>query len=219
MSANPAGRRRPRAHTGDQAAEKAIFEATEALLAEQRLHDLSVAQIIKAAGLSRASFYHYFSSKFEVVAALMTRIFEDIYSETHTALEAPWTDPGEALRTSLSTAFQTWSAHTAVIHAVLENQHAVPVLAEAWSVPAGRFHAVLAEQIQHERDAGRAVPGPPPETIATMLVCGAERIFYAGSTGADKHLATNRQRLDAIVAIALAAIYGAPTGPAAEVAA
>jgi TetR/AcrR family transcriptional regulator, ethionamide resistance regulator len=214
MSLSPlGGRQRPRAHTGDQNAERAIFEATERLLAEQPLHELSVAQIITAAGLSRATFYHYFSSKFEVVAALMLRIFEEMYSETHTVLEAPWTDPGSALRSSLETGMETWFAHRDVIHAVLENQHAVPALAQVWSAASAPFVAVLTDQIRREREAGRSIPGLPAEAIATMLVAGAERIFYVGSTGTDPWLATADQRLDAIVTIALAAIYGSPTGP------
>jgi AcrR family transcriptional regulator len=213
MSVSPVARQRPRVHTGDQAAEKAIFEATERLLAECPLHDLSVAEIIAAAGLSRASFYHYFSSKFEVVAALFGRIFDDIYQDTHIELEAPWSDPGAVLRGTLGRAMEVWFAHRAVIHAVLENQHAIPALAQVWSVLSGRFVEVLTVQIRHEREAGRAVGALPPEAIATMLVCGAERIFYVGSTGVDPRMATADQRLDAIVTIALAAIYGSPTGP------
>jgi AcrR family transcriptional regulator len=214
MSLSPlGGRQRPRAHTGDQIAERAIFEATERLLAEKPLHELSVAQIIAAAGLSRATFYHYFSSKFEVVAALMLRIFEEMYSETHTVLEAPWTDPGAALRSSLATGMETWFAHRDVIHAVLENQHAVPALQKVWSAAAAPFVAVLTDQVRREREAGRSIPGLPAEAIATMLVAGAERIFYVGSTGADPWLASADQRLDAIVTIALAAIYGNPNGP------
>jgi AcrR family transcriptional regulator len=214
MSVSPiGGRQRPRAHTGEQDAEKAIFEATERLLSEQPLHELSVAQIITAAGLSRATFYHYFSSKFEVVAALMLRIFKDMYSETQTVLEAPWTDPGAALRSSLETGMETWFQHRAVINAVLENQHAVPALAKVWSAASAPFVAVLTDQIRREREAGRAIPGLPAEAIATMLVSGAERIFYVGSTGTDPRLATADQRLDAIVTILLAAIYGSPTGP------
>jgi len=136
-----------------------------------------------------------------------------MYSETSTVLEAPWTDPGEALRSSLRTGMETWFAHRAVIHAVLENQHAVPALAQVWSAASAPFVAVLTDQIRRERDAGRSVPGLPAEAIATMLVSGAERIFYVGSTGTDPWLATADQRLDAIVTIALAAIYGSPTGP------
>jgi TetR/AcrR family transcriptional regulator, ethionamide resistance regulator len=206
-------RRRPRAHTGEQAVEKAVFEATEGLLASHPLHELSVAQIIAAAGISRGSFYHYFSDKYEVVASLMGRIWGEIYSETHTELEAPWTDPGAALRSTLSTALGAWSEHQSVINAVLENRDVVPALAEVWTEVASRFAAVLRDQIRRERTAGRSGDGPPPEVVATMLVCGAERIFYVGSTGSDPRLATPKQRLDAIVTIALAAIYGNPNGP------
>ena len=207
------GRQRPRAHTGEQEAEKAIFEATERLLTEQPLHELSVAQIIEAAGLSRATFYHYFSSKFEVVAAMMLRIFAEMYSETSTVLEARWTDPGAALRSSLRNGMDTWFTHRAVIHAVLENQHAVPALAQVWSAASAPFVAVLTDQIRREREAGRAIAGLPAEAIATMLVAGAERIFYVGSTGTDPRLASADARLDAIVTICLAAIYGDPNGP------
>ena len=206
-------RQRPRAHTGGSPAEKAIFEATERLLVDHPLHELLVAEVIAEAGLSRASFYHYFSSKFEVVAARLQQIFDDIFDETAPDLAAPWSDPGAALRSSLETGMSVWFEHRALIHAALENKHAVPVLAVAWAQASGRFVAVITEQITHERSIGRAIPGLPPEAIATMLICGAERIFYVGSTGIDPRLATAGQRLDAIVTIALAAIYGSPNGP------
>jgi AcrR family transcriptional regulator len=209
-------RQRPRSYSGDRATEIAIFDATERLLAEQPLHELSVAQIVKAAGVSRAIFYHYFSSKYEVVSTLMGEIFDRIFTETQPELAADWDDPGAALRSSLKTALDSWSAHRAVINAVLENQHAVPELASIWKASSGRFAAVLADQIRRERQAGRTAPGLPPEAIATMLVCGAERIFYVGTTGVDPRLAKANQQLDAIVTIALAAIYGNPIGPVAK---
>jgi len=100
-------------------------------------------------------------------------------------LEARWTDPGAALRSSLRNGMDTWFTHRAVIHAVLENQHAVPALAQVWSAASAPFVAVLTDQIRREREAGRAIAGLPAEAIATMLVAGAERIFYVGSTGTD----------------------------------
>ncbi len=209
----PPPRRRPRAHTGDQAIEKAVFAATEQLLAITPLHEISVAQILAEAELSRASFYHYFSSKYDVVTSLMTKIFEDMYSETHTDLEGEWTDPAAALRMSLRPAMETWFEHRAVIQAVLENQHAVPDLAKVWSAVSEPFQAALAAQIQQQRDVGRAREGLPAEAIASMLISAAERIFYVGSTGTDPKLRNASQRLDAIVAISMAAIYGDPRGP------
>ncbi|GAA0630800.1 TetR/AcrR family transcriptional regulator [Sporichthya brevicatena] len=209
----PPPRRRPRAHTGDQAIEKAIFAATEKLLATTPLHEISVAQIIAEAELSRASFYHYFSSKHDVVTALMTTIFEDMFAETHTELEAEWTDPAAALRASLRPAMELWFEHRAVIQAVLENQHAVPDLAKVWSAVSEPFRAVLAMQVTQQRAAGRAPDGLPAEVLAAMMVSAAERIFYVGSTGTDPKLRTAAQRLDATVAICMAAIYGDPRGP------
>ncbi|MBA3744360.1 TetR/AcrR family transcriptional regulator [Sporichthya sp.] len=206
-------RRRPRAHTGDQAIEKAVFAATEKLLATTPLHEISVAQIIAEAELSRASFYHYFSSKHDVVTALMTSIFEAMFAETHTELEGEWADPATALRSSLRPAMEAWFEHRAVISAVLENQHAVPDLAKVWSAVSEPFRAVLAAQITHQRAVGRAPDGLPAEVIASMMVSAAERIFYVGSTGTDPRLRTASQRLDATVAICMAAIYGDPRGP------
>lgn len=212
-TAAPPPRRRPRAHTGDQAIEKAVFAATEKLLATTPLHEISVAQIIAEAELSRASFYHYFSSKHDVVTALMKHVFEDMFAETHTDLEAEWTDPAGALRSSLRPAMELWFEHRAVIQAVLENQHAVPDLAKVWSAVSEPFRAVLAAQVSRQRAAGQAPDGLPADVIAAMMVSAAERIFYVGSTGTDPRLRTASQRLDATVAICMAAIYGDPRGP------
>ena len=67
------------AHDGSSVAETAIFDATEKLLAEYSLRDLSVAQIIAEAGLSRATFYFYFGSKFSVAASLLGRITDETF--------------------------------------------------------------------------------------------------------------------------------------------
>lgn len=195
-----------------------MFAATERLLEATPLHELSVAHIVAEAELSRASFYHYFSNKHDVVTALMTAIFRDMYSDTAVELSAPWTDPGAALRHSLRSGMETWFAHRTVIAAVLENQHAVPDLAKVWAAVSEPFRATLAAQIQRERDLGRAPEGIPADAIAALLIAGAERIFYVGSTGSDDKLRTPAQRLDGIVAVALAAIYGDPRGPATDVA-
>src|SRR3954451_22752217 len=81
-------RARPRAHDGRSASEAAIFAATEALLGETTLQDLTVAQIIGRAGISRANFYHYFGSKFDVLAALVARLLDEAYQP-----DQPWSAP------------------------------------------------------------------------------------------------------------------------------
>ncbi|WP_264990711.1 helix-turn-helix domain-containing protein, partial [Mycobacterium kiyosense] len=48
----------------DTSAAESIFAATARLLAQQSFNDISVAQILTEAGVSRATFYFYFASKF-----------------------------------------------------------------------------------------------------------------------------------------------------------
>lgn len=200
-------RRRPREHDGETPAELAIFEAIERLLDQQPLHHLTVAHIIEAAGLSRASFYHYFASKYDVVVALLTRIFDEAYASP------AWREPaGEERARSMGSAIrstmQTWSGHGAVIRAAVENMHAVPEMAAAWQAMRGRFVGSIADQITHERNRGAAPAGAPAEMIATVLVCGAERAFYVGSLGLDPRLPGAPHAVAAIGAMTTAAIYG-----------
>lgn len=61
-----------RAREGNADTRTQTFAATEELLERVPLHDLSVAQIIDQAEISRATFYAYFSSKFDVVVGLLT---------------------------------------------------------------------------------------------------------------------------------------------------
>jgi AcrR family transcriptional regulator len=210
--ASAAPRRRPRRHTGEQPAEKAILEATERLLATSSLHEISVAQILLEAGLSRASFYHYFSDKYEVVATRVSQVFNEIYAETHAEYEVAWTDPAVALRTSLGTGIATWYAHRYVIQAVLENWHASPVLEAVWVDVSDRFSTLVADQIRREQGVGHVSSSVPAAAVAALLVRGAQRIFYVGSTESDPRLAAPEHGLEAIVTLALAAIYGDPRG-------
>ena len=52
---------------------EAILDATEHLLAEHRFDQLSVADILSVARVSRASFYFYFDSKHAVLGELVRR--------------------------------------------------------------------------------------------------------------------------------------------------
>src|SRR5436309_15254176 len=93
---------RPRGHTGTSETELVIFAATERLLTEVPLHDISVADIIEQAKVARATFYFYFSSKYAVVAGLLVQIMDEIYDvvEPFRARSAD-EPPDVALRRSL----------------------------------------------------------------------------------------------------------------------
>ncbi|MFI9411402.1 TetR/AcrR family transcriptional regulator [Nocardia gamkensis] len=202
-------RQRPRAHDGGAAAELAVFAATEELLQSTSLHDLTVAQIIKHAKLSRANFYHYFASKFDVVVAMVSRLLTDTYTA-----EGPWNSElgrsrQRALDDNLERTIEMWSAHGPLICAVVENMHSNPALGAAWNVMLQRFVSAIAEQIEHERAADRAPAGAPAELVATVLVCGYERSFYIGQRGLDPRIPSPGATVAAITELTLAGIYGA----------
>src|ERR1700756_2079958 len=124
---------RPRAHGGDSETERAIFAATEELLAVVPLQDLSVAQIISRAGVSRATFYFYFSSKYAVVTGLLAKIMDEIYDVMQPFVQRDGTEMAIGpLRDSLEAAAEVWSTHRAPLRAVMEHWHAVPELRELW---------------------------------------------------------------------------------------
>ena len=169
-----------------------------------------MAQIISRAGLSRANFYHYFASKFDVVAALIARLADDAQQ---VAAPAPGTADaarGTALRSSMRRIVESWSEHGAVICAAVEHLYTVPQIGAAWFAVRDRFVAALAAQVEQERAAGSARPGPAAETVAAMLVCGLERTFYVGTRGLDPRLPSPTHAAAALDELAASAVYGPP---------
>ncbi|MGW0039437.1 TetR/AcrR family transcriptional regulator [Gordonia sp. NPDC003376] len=213
MSQGSFVRRRPREFDGGSKAEQAVFAATEKLLAETTLNDLTVAQILREGKLSRANFYHYFANKYDVLVALLGRVFDDSYGQ-----EGPWsTSPGRdrarRMGSSLENTLAMWSEHGAVICSVIEHMHTEPPVAAAWQRMFARFVGAIAEQIEFERAEGRAPDGPPAEMIAAMLVGAAERVFYVTTRELDPRLPSVDSLVSPLQAVTEAAIYGGRSEP------
>lgn len=209
MKPSPPVRQRPRTHSGSGNAERAIFTALEELLGESAFQEVTVAQIIKRAKLSRANFYHYFASKYDVLVAMVARLLDDTYAQ------GPW-EFGEgksrerAMDASLRRTIEMWTEHGAVVCAAVEHMHGNPALAAAWNQMLERFVTTIAEQINYERQQGKAAEGDvAPDLIATVLVCGLERSFYIGSRGLDPRIPNAEAAVESIVELVFASTYGA----------
>ena len=68
--ARPARGRRTRRPTGDDR-ERTILETAEHLLEERPIHEISVDDLARGAGISRPTFYFYFPSKEAVLLTLL----------------------------------------------------------------------------------------------------------------------------------------------------
>lgn len=172
------------------------------------LQDITVADILAAAGLSRANFYHYFASKYDVLAALVSNILEETYHEDGPWQAAPGKLRAKSLDASLRATVDMWSQHGPVVCAAIENMYAVPQIAKAWTAMRQQFVGAVAEQVAHEREAGRAPDGPPGDMIGTMLVCGVERTFYVGTRGLDPRLPVADRAVRSLTEFTTAGIYG-----------
>jgi AcrR family transcriptional regulator len=186
-----------------------ILGATESLLEQVPLHDLSVAQIIEQAEISRATFYFYFSSKYAVVTGLLARVMDEIYEVMQPFVRRRGNAVAEApLRESLEAAAGVWSDHRASLRAVMEHWHAVPELRTLWLGVVRRFASGLAADIERERAAGLAPDGPDSRQLAAALIWGTERCFYVAGLGADDDLPTEQEIVEPLLALWLGTIYG-----------
>lgn len=189
------------------------MSATERLLERIPVHDMTVADIIGEAGVSRATFYFYFSSKFAVLNALLAQVMEEIYQVSQPYLNRDAGEPpATALRRGLEAATGVWSQHRAVLRATAQSWHAVPELQDLWLGVFERFTEAFAQEIDRERAAGIAPAGPDSRQLAACLLHGTERCLYIAGLRVDKNLPDEEAIVGALLALWQGSIYGPAAG-------
>jgi AcrR family transcriptional regulator len=178
-------RTRRRASSAGREVEKSILQATRQLLAERRFDDISVADILTAAGVSRASFYFYFESRHAVLAALV----RDAVEEGHEAAQ-PWLThdataaPISTVRMGIEDGARLWHEHAPVLRAIVENWRSHPELTALWLELMDGFTRATEERILRDRELGIAPPSPADaHTLASLLTWVGERAYYLAAIG------------------------------------
>jgi AcrR family transcriptional regulator len=190
-----------------------ILAATERLLEGGSLHELSVADIIDQAGVSRATFYFYFSSKYALIAGLLTQIMDDVYGVARPFLErADDESPYDALSNGISAAAALWKAHRPAMRAMSEHWPTDPELGELWLGIVDRFTDALAAEVDRQRKQGFAPPGPHSRELIATLLWTAERCFYVAGLGVDEGMRSEEQAAEVLIALWRGAIYGGLPG-------
>lgn len=193
--------RRPRTY-------EAVLGATAELLQTTPLADLSVAQILAAAGVGRTSFYEHFSSKDDVVVKLMRRVSAELGAELAPLFERGSDVPDAAIRQGLDNALAVGARYARLLGAVAEEWPAVPELRAIWFEVQGEATTRLAALIDRDRAAGLAPPGADSRALAASLVWTAERAFHVTITGAHPTLTGREQLLEPLVQLFVGSIYG-----------
>jgi AcrR family transcriptional regulator len=208
--ARPArGRRVPRASGDDR--ERAILATAERLLGERALHEISVDDLARGAGISRPTFYFYFPSKEAVLLTLLDRMVAEARERLGDAAERFAEDPPRRLRQGITAIYETFRSHRAVTLAGADALATSPEARELWSRVMEGWVQMTTAVIDAERARGAAPGGVPARDLAISLNWMNERVLHM--TFASQAPAVSEENvLDVLVSVWLGAIY-AGTAP------
>jgi AcrR family transcriptional regulator len=189
---------------------KAILDATEQLLAHQRFDELSVADILSSAQVSRASFYFYFESKYVVLGELIRRVVQQAQAAAGSWVEEDAEPPEHTLRQGTSQGLQLWIKHAPVLRAIVENWRSDERLAALWTEMMDGFTQAATYRIERDRATGRAPrTSVDASTLARTLTWMSERIYYLAAIG-HPAFQDEQQVIDVLTEVWLSVIYGGP---------
>jgi TetR/AcrR family transcriptional regulator, ethionamide resistance regulator len=200
--------RRPQRATGDER-ERAILKTAERLLGERPLSEISVDDLARGAGISRPTFYFYFSSKEAVLLALLDRVAEEATAARDSALDVPPDDPMRRLREGIRGTFETFRAHRAVMMAAADARAGSPEISNVWTRVMEGFVSGAADAIEQARAGGLAPEGVPARQLAIALNLMNERVLHATFAGYAPSIPED-EVVDALAGVWFSAIVGRP---------
>jgi AcrR family transcriptional regulator len=189
-------------------AETAILAATEQLLEERPLNEISVADIIKAAGLSRTSFYVYFASKTAVISECLRRVMDEVMVAVDPFLSQSGADPEAAIRVSLEKWIELCTAHGALVRAVSEEWPHDEELRQMWFGMLATVTAGTARVIRAARRRGDAPPGADPDALAACLMWAYERVLHVALVGEAQGLPGPEVMVDPLSQMVMGGLFG-----------
>lgn len=191
------------------ATESAILRATRKLLQESSFDDLSVARILEAADVSRATFYFYFASKDDAFVALLGDAAGDIVAEFERLIVADPTREPEALAAAITGWLRLEEAPRAIIRNAIHEWPRRPEIRRLYLTGVSQMASVLERVIEEDREKGLAPPGVAASELAAVLLWTIERTL-AGSLAGEAHLEDTEQVTKLLGDLFVSTIYGTP---------
>jgi AcrR family transcriptional regulator len=192
---------------GDLTAQ-AILDTAERLLAKRSLREVGIDELAAGAGVSRSTFYFHFESRDDVLYALSERLSRELYASAVVWFRRNDETPIVAVRRALEQTVALWREHGPVLRASVRGRESDPRLADLWSEVARRFIRSTAVQIESERNAGLAMPGPPSaQSLARVLVMMNETSCFQQSM-MRKSPTWDAELVDTLATIWVRSIYG-----------
>jgi TetR/AcrR family transcriptional regulator, ethionamide resistance regulator len=199
--------RRDRPSNGDHPERReAILVAAADLLANKQFTDLTVGDILSAAGVSRGTFYFYFDSKHDVLAELVRRAVTQGHEAASPWLEDP-ADKIAALRAGTAAGAQLWMTNAPVLRAIVENYRTDPRLTALWLDQMQTFTDAAIAQINADPKALERLAGVDITALASSLTWLSERLYYLAATNTPP-FDDQATLIDSLVYIWAATLYG-----------
>ena len=188
--------------------------ATERLLTSHALHDLTVADIVREAKISRGTFYFWFSSKLAVVNALVGQAMQEMMDVFEPVLAAePGTVPD--LRKGVEASARVWINHRYALRAAMQHWHTDPELQRVLFEIIAWMSEKVGDSIEAGRAEGLLPPGPPGRQLAATTIWSSQYCLYiAGLHDGDPNMASENDILETLVWTWTTALHGTPPGSA-----
>ena len=192
--------------SGDER-QDAILATAESLLADRTLDDISIEDLARGAGISRPSFYSYFSSKDEVVIELLARVIEEVDRALAGLSGAPSADRADPWRKSISAFVEVFTKHEAVAATALSSRLHNPEIQALWTKSMQSWVDYTRKAILSERRRGAAPDGIPAVELAIALNLMNERVLSAAFAG-EQPAIDRSSVVDVLLGIWMLSIYG-----------
>lgn len=158
---------------------RAFIDVVERLLDDGRAFgDLSVGELIEAAGVSRATFYRYYDDKGDLLQALGDRVVGEVEAGGRAWWELAPKATMADLRAALVPSVKAYRQHRVILGAVIETAGSDPRVRDQHIRLINGTIDALAQHIEGEQAVGRAAPSLDPARTATWLVWMLERGLY-----------------------------------------
>ena len=132
---------------------------------------MTVDDLMARTGLSRPSFYEYFSDRHDLVIKLVERVGNRAFPVTDEWLNGDG-DPRNELRSGWAGYAAVYQEHGHLIRALLSAAAQDRQVAEVYGTLRDHIVAASAERIRHEISHGRTRPLDPDETARALVMMG-----------------------------------------------
>lgn len=170
-----------------------ILEAAEDVFAKHGYADVSLRQLMAAAGVSTTAFYARFDSKEAVMAALTTRLFGELYADAPSVLDRA-RDLESGIVLGVDLLCDRFAPRRALVRMILAETGASKAAVDARHRAYSMLAAFLAARFRALAERGR-IAVPDPDALAWALVGALEIQVTRWAVWNESDLATLRAQL------------------------